>query len=166
MIRRATPADADSIARVHVATWRAAYRGIVPDGYLHALSAEARAARWRADLAGTATVTWVAVSDDGEIAGFATRSAATAPAELYAIYVAAPVWGQGLGRALLEAAGAGCDGVGLWVFEENPRARRFYEAAGFRPEGSRRLGVRGGVEAAEVRYMLSPPSTSMVRPLK
>jgi NAD(P)-dependent dehydrogenase (short-subunit alcohol dehydrogenase family) len=33
-IRRARPADAAAIGAVHVATWRSAYAGVLPDDYL------------------------------------------------------------------------------------------------------------------------------------
>jgi hypothetical protein len=33
-LRPATPADAPALARAHVASWRAAYRGILPDAVL------------------------------------------------------------------------------------------------------------------------------------
>jgi len=46
MVRRATPADAAGIARVHVDAWRATYRGIVPDEHLDALSYEGRQGMW------------------------------------------------------------------------------------------------------------------------
>ncbi len=43
-IRRARPSDAASIGAVHVAAWRSAYPGILPDGYLARLSAPRQAA--------------------------------------------------------------------------------------------------------------------------
>ena len=36
-IRRARPEDAEAVARVHVAGWRHAYRGLLPDDYLDGL---------------------------------------------------------------------------------------------------------------------------------
>ena len=39
-IRTATPEDARAIAEVHVASWRAAYRGVLPDTYLDRLSVD------------------------------------------------------------------------------------------------------------------------------
>jgi ribosomal protein S18 acetylase RimI-like enzyme len=40
----------------------------------------------------------------------------------------------------------------LWVLEDNPRARGFYERAGWAPDGVRKAEERFGVRAAEVRY--------------
>ena len=42
----------------------------------------------------------------------------------------------------------------LWVFEDNPRARRFYEREGWVAD-DRRTEVIRGVETVEVRYRLS-----------
>ncbi len=40
----------------------------------------------------------------------------------------------------------------LWVLEDNPRARRFYEAAGWTLDGTRRPIEIFGIEVPEVRY--------------
>ena len=47
-----------------------------------------------------------------------------------ALYVAVP--GQGLGKALLDHAKAGRRVLGLWTFQANEDARRFYAREGFR----------------------------------
>jgi hypothetical protein len=59
-IRPAELRDAHGIAIVHVLSWQAAYRGIVPDEFLRALSIETREARWRELLSLTSLETWVA----------------------------------------------------------------------------------------------------------
>jgi hypothetical protein len=46
-IRSAVPQDATRIAEVHVASWRVAYRGLMPDNLLQQLDAESRANVWR-----------------------------------------------------------------------------------------------------------------------
>jgi hypothetical protein len=46
VIRPARPGDAEAIAHVHVETWQAAYRGLVPDEHLDSLDVDARAERW------------------------------------------------------------------------------------------------------------------------
>ena len=77
-------------------------------------------------------------------------------AELYALYVRPAWWSTGTGRALMERAlsrtsGAGYLSVTLWVLRENRRARRFYERAGFTPDGATNVLDRlGGV--TELRY--------------
>jgi ribosomal protein S18 acetylase RimI-like enzyme len=76
--------------------------------------------------------------------------------ELYAIYVSPASWSTGAGRALMEAVltslkADGYPRVVLWVLAENARARKFYERAGFTPDGATNiLAGLGGV--LEVRY--------------
>jgi RimJ/RimL family protein N-acetyltransferase len=51
--------------------------------------------------------------------------------------------------------------VVLWVFEENHRARSFYESAGFALEpDSRKLIEIGGSRYPEVRYRRSMPGVA------
>jgi GNAT superfamily N-acetyltransferase len=77
-------------------------------------------------------------------------------AELYALYVHPAWWSTGTGRALMDqvlakvrATEYGC--ITLWVLEANARARRFYQRAGFIPDGARHvLDDLGGV--TEIRY--------------
>jgi len=77
-------------------------------------------------------------------------------AEVYALYVRPAWWSTGTGRALMDRVLAGTSGVGylsvtLWVLRDNRRARRFYERAGFAPDGASNVLDRlGGV--TEVRY--------------
>jgi len=40
----------------------------------------------------------------------------------------------------------------LWVVEANPRARRFYERSGWRPDGARKPFEHGGYAPAAIRY--------------
>ena len=68
--------------------------------------------------------------------------------ELHALYVLPELWGRGIGRDLLAAAG---DVSELWVLESNERARRFYERFGWAPDGSGRE-VHG---VLELRYRRS-----------
>lgn len=99
----------------------------------------------------------------GEIIGFAdlgpSRDPDTSDAtgELYAIYVLASEWGRGAGRALMAASleamrAAGFREAILWVLEDNPRTRRFYERGGWELDGAEKLDRHLGVEVAEVRY--------------
>ena len=42
----------------------------------------------------------------------------------------------------------------LWVLEDNPRARRFYEREGWDLDGARKEDEFLGVRVAEVRYSI------------
>jgi ribosomal protein S18 acetylase RimI-like enzyme len=167
-IRPAVPGDAEPVERLRVAGWQAAYRGLLPDGYLDGMQVDA--ARRRARMTGPAAprVEHVAVTGStivGWVAGGPCRDAdRTAPqhGEVYACYVQPGWWGRGAGRLLLDRAvrdlaGAGLDDITLWVLEGNHRARRFYEGRGFRPDGARQwLDIGGPVP--EVRYQAIRPA--------
>jgi ribosomal protein S18 acetylase RimI-like enzyme len=158
-VRRATPTDARAIAEVHVATWRAAYTHAFPAEVLDSLSVDEREQMWRRAMANDAISLYVAETE--EIVGFVSvgpSSQAEGEGELYAIYVRPDSWGSGAGAALMEAArGRLAERFStaiLWVLEDNPRARRFYEREGWVVDGHR-TDVVQGVEVPEVRYRLS-----------
>ncbi|MFF2806474.1 GNAT family N-acetyltransferase [Streptomyces sp. NPDC058000] len=78
-------------------------------------------------------------------------------AELMALYVAPALLGTGIGRALLTAGTArardhGYGALYLWVVHGNARAQRFYERAGFAPDGAQEAYDVGGWRVPEVRY--------------
>jgi GNAT superfamily N-acetyltransferase len=168
-VRPAVPADAPALAAVHIAAWRAAYRGLVPDEVLDGFSVEQRTARWERQLAEFAAPdasgrAWV-VELGGDLVGFASTGPlrddpsdlATHGGEVYAIYLAPELIGRGLGRTLFRRAvddlvERGFEPILVWVFEANERGRRFYEAAGFAPDGARQPVVFGAVEVPEIRY--------------
>lgn len=146
VIRRARPEDARFLAEVHVGSWRHAYRGLLPDTYLDRLSVEDRVGAWRETLADPAWGVFVA-EVDGNIVGFASfgpsrdDDAGQDVGEIPAIYVEPSVLGTGVGRELFAAATAELRQAGyrratLWVLEANERARRFYEKAGWRWDGT------------------------------
>lgn len=146
-IRAATPADARAIAEVHVASWRATYRGLLPDAYLDRLSVDEREAQRREVLEDPASEWGTLVAEeDGRVIGFAAfgpsrdDDAPPGTGEIPAIYLAPEVVGTGVGRDLFAEATAGLRKAGferatLWVLEANERARRFYERAGWTLDG-------------------------------
>jgi GNAT superfamily N-acetyltransferase len=162
VLRRATPDDAEGIARVHVRTWQGAYGHVFPAEELEGISVEARAASWRGMLERGRT--YVA-ERDGQVVGFASAGPsrdedAEGIGELYAIYVDPAHWDSGAGRELAAWADdtlrrEGYTEATLWVLDDNPRARRFYEAGGWRLDGATRVGTHLGVETHEVRYSKS-----------
>jgi GNAT superfamily N-acetyltransferase len=161
-IRTATQADAAALARLFLTSWRAAYRGIMPDDFLDALSVTPILTRWERLLADPGGAT-VLVEADDSLHGFAsfgrTRDAdeGVATGELHALYVDPDRWHHGVGTALGRAALAKLGAGGyreatVWVLEANVRARCFYERMGFRLEpGACRLFSRRQA-LPEVRY--------------
>ena len=163
-LRPATAADAWGIASVHVYTWQAAYRGIVPGPYLESLSVENRETDWREMVTRGAPEIWVAEAE-GTVIGFVSFGPSRDPGslpntgELEAIYVLPAYWGTGVGAALWRAAERRLTerhftSVTLWVLKDNVRAIRFYSAAGFlaQPSSEKEI-IRGGKALREIRYV-------------
>jgi dihydropteroate synthase len=161
-LREATPADADALAEIQVDSWRAAYRGILPQSVLDALAPGEQAQAFIRAMAGGRVRIWI-VEARGRIQGFAVagpcRDETEGPegtGEVEAIYLLPQAWGQGLGRSLLARAEADLADRGfaqavLWVLERNARARRFYEAAGWEPEQGARTIWQDGIALREVQ---------------
>jgi RimJ/RimL family protein N-acetyltransferase len=168
-VRLARPEDAAAIADAHVRGWLAAYRGLIPDAVLDGLSVERRTEQWRETIASqnpdSDGRTWV-VEEAGDVKGFAGTGAVRDPpddlaaaGEVLVIYLAPEARGKGLGRVIFSHAvddlkARGFDPIVVWVFEANAVARRFYEAAGFRPDGARQPVDFGEVAPPEIRYRL------------
>lgn len=157
-IRQATRDDALAIETIRVNGWRTAYRHVFPPAELDALPIDDR--RWRPRLE-TPPDGWTTLiaERDGGVVGFASVGPSRdepGPGELYAIYIDPDHWSSGVGRVLIEAAEARLAAeyaeATLWVLDDNPRACRFYERAGWAPDGATKAEERLGVRALEVRY--------------
>jgi GNAT superfamily N-acetyltransferase len=161
-LRAAPPEDAAEVAAVHVRSWQVGYRRLLPDEYLDGLRPEDRAARYTFGDTGPGVPSTMLAVERGAISGFATTGScrdtdAASAGELYAIYVDPDRWGLGVGRLLIAEARDCLSRQGfveaiLWVLAGNERARRFYVADGWDPDGSRREEVVWGVTVDEVRY--------------
>jgi len=166
-VRRAVPEDLRAMARVHVATWKTTYRGMVPDDRLDQLTVESDLAggfgRWLKDPP-TGVAQFVALVGSEGIIGYAMGCPTREPepgftGELGAIYVLRDHQGKGVGTALVAEVARHLLGTGhanmiVWVLERNPY-RRFYEHLGG-VEGRRRTehpSRIAGVPLAEVSYL-------------
>ena len=119
-IRPAGAADAGDVADVYLASFHATY-----DFPLAHTDEEVRA--WIRDEI-EARGTWVALDSAGTTVGMMSVK----PGELDQLYVRPDRLGEGIGRRLLELAREQSpDGLTLYTFQVNARARRFYERNGF-----------------------------------
>ena len=162
-VRRAVEQDAARIAEVRMASWRAAYRGIVPAAFLADMESElpVRVERWRAVLQDPAREpAFVAEDPDQGIIGFIRGGRARPPhfgmeSELSTLYLLREFWRQGLGRELTQALVTQLIHQGFrtmitWVFTANP-ATSFYERLGGCRLGTQRI-VLGGVSLPMFAY--------------
>lgn len=165
-IRQATQADVEAIATIHVAAWRATYRGILPDSLLDGLQVSQRALLWSGWISGEGVHTLLACRD-AKILAFSRLSSprpiASPPrssAEITHLYVDPGEQGHGAGRKLLDEALRIAKQEGyrialLWTLEQNHRARAFYERYGFLPDGAQHTDPDYlGNDALEVRYQI------------
>lgn len=161
-IRQATTMDAQAIAEIHVASWQAAYAGLMPAQFLAGLSIEKRVLAWRNVLA-AGRVQVALASIEQELAGWtaygkcrdADKDATWG--EIEAIYLHPSRYGQGIGASLIEHACCSLREMGyteasLWVLTINWRARTFYERAGFVADDQLKTAEIGGVQLHEIRY--------------
>ena len=165
-VRDATPADAPTIAAIHVRGWQHAYVGIVPQSLLDSLDVEQKQAMWERALGGDAPergATLVSEDDDGTVTGFAQVGASQGDdsdlAVLYALYLEPAVIATGVGRALLVEATermrtAGFTRACLDVLPANERARRVYERAGWHAVGEPYVVTHGEHLLSHQRYEL------------
>jgi ribosomal protein S18 acetylase RimI-like enzyme len=139
-IRGAKASDAEAIAAVHDASWRDAYRGVIPGRELERMVARRGPRWWRtAILRGTR----LCVLDfDDTIAGYASYGRNRVPSlpfggEIFELYLAPEFQGLGFGKRLFKAARRdlaehGYMSVLVWALADNERALAFYDRLGGR----------------------------------
>jgi len=173
IIRRAELDDAMAIADVHVRSWKAAYPGQIPQGYLDSLHPEDRVESWQLVLTRTdwpregvfLLVDTSATAGDGKVVGFShicptrddDRDLATT-GEITSIYLAPEVWSSGNGVRLMDASldemvTAGYETASLWALDTNVRARRFYEIGGWTADGATKVHDWVSFTCTDVRYV-------------
>ncbi len=170
-LRAARPEDAAAVAGVHVRSWQAGYRRLLPDAYLDGLRPEDRMGHYRFGAADPGAPATVVAVLDGNLRGFVTTRRpgpgagpgpggpddGPEPGEVLALYVDPEAWGSGVGRQLLSDARlrlgrSGCTEAVLWVLAGNDRAQRFYRIDGWGAEDVRRTVEVWGIAVDEVRY--------------
>jgi GNAT superfamily N-acetyltransferase len=167
MIRWASVADAEGMARVHVESWEAAYRGLIPDEVIDRLSVERRTAGWNQMLRDPERRTAVFVAEhSGELVGLCavgpTRDDdldAERVGEVRAIYVLPDYWGHGHGKDLMMESldwlrSGGFAAAMLWVLDTNTIGREFYEQGGWRLDDAVKVDESFGAPLNEVRYRI------------
>ena len=141
-IREARPVDADGIARAHVTGWRDAYEGILPSSVIERAGIGQRAADRRRILADRDMLSVVSFDvTHGDVVGLcdAGKSRRDPPGtgEIYALYLVHHAKRFGLGTEMFDyartwLAARGMPALVIWVLDNNPHAKRFYEAMGGR----------------------------------
>lgn len=158
-IREAGAKDAEAIARVHVASWKTTYPGIVPQAHLDGLRLENGIAGWRERLAEGGPLTLVA-EDEAGVFGFASGGSMLHPVdgfdgEMAAIYLVASHQGRGAGAELVREIARrlrdqGFRSMVVWVLRDNP-ACGFYARMGGVRVAEQMIEI-GGAALTEVAF--------------
>jgi GNAT superfamily N-acetyltransferase len=172
VVRPAQPHDGMAMGRIHVAAWRSAYVGVMPDSYLDGLDAVTFGQRWESTLReGSGGSTVLVVLRHDKVAAMCSVGPFRASAEpddptgeLWMLNCDPSAFGSGAAvalhtEALRTLAEQGHRSAALWVVDRNPRARRFYEREGWSADGVERVDEVGGTPIHELRYVrnLSEP---------
>ena len=173
IVRDAELNDAGAIASCHIRSWQVGYKGVVSSRFLRRLNLDLpqRTTRWQTLILGAKPEgRFILVGEhEGEVAGWlsggAYRDAVasdSALGEVYGCYVDPAHWREGVGSALMVDAldrihHAGYHEAALWVLEENPRARAFYERHDWVTDGARKMFELPGESHPEVRYRRQLP---------
>lgn len=168
-VRPATAADAAAVAQVQRTVWTSAYAELLPPGAVDGFDTDAVARAWADPIAAGAVR--IAVEGDA-VVGFCAAGPASAedladaggavPEDassvgLVATLLVEPRWGRRGhgGRLLVETAAALRAGSATraiaWVPERDVASRRFYERAGWDPDGTVRTLDAGGRPLREIR---------------
>jgi GNAT superfamily N-acetyltransferase len=123
ILRPATASDAEAVATV----WLRSRRASIPS-IPEPVHTDEDVRRWVSDVLVPKGGTWVVENELGVIAMMSVRDG-----WIDQLYVDPVHIGRGKGTRLLDQAKRlSPGGLDLWTFQSNGRARRFYEAHGFR----------------------------------
>ena len=162
-VRPARPSDAGEIARIQLATWRVAYRRMLPKHVLDNLDESWLGHRWSTAVEAPPSerhrvLVAVEQAEQSYLVGFAASGppdeqalAPDEPAEVLGPEVVAvtdllvePRWGRrGHGSRLLAASvdlwrSDGFDTAVAWAFDGDEATRKFLGGAGWEPDGAAR----------------------------
>lgn len=152
-----TEAEMVGKAYVHYRSWQEAYKGLVDQSYLDALTLDKCM-----DIARRYPDNVLVALDEDNVVGFVAyggyRNADLPLAgEVFAIYVLSDYFGKGVGLALMHAA---LDQLGdypqvaVWVLKDNARTIAFYRKCGFAFDGTEQT-ITLGTPVSEVRMILT-----------
>ena len=156
-IRNALIEDAENLTDCLISCWSSAYRDIVPDDFLNNLINERdnRIERWKNNIANPGDCEHFCITFDDRIIGWLTIH--KVDGEVWAIYLLEEFRGKGFGKyimnfALTKLKSIGHKKVMLWVFEDNLKARYFYEKIGFHLSDDKRE-MTYGIPLMQVKYI-------------
>jgi ribosomal protein S18 acetylase RimI-like enzyme len=138
--RKVKPNEAEAIAHLHAKSWQVAYRGILSDAFLDNDVLDNRLKKWKERFAHPANNEFICVAvEKKELKGFVCvygNDDAQWGSLIDNLHVLPDMKGRGIGKRLIQEASQWLtknypnSGLYLWVYEDNHRARAFYEKLG------------------------------------
>ena len=163
-IRKVTYGDEKALAYVQTESWKAAFKGLIPDEVLVRSTDLNKATAMYQRLLELGKGNGYILEIDGKPHCIAWWDAARdedmqGAAELICIHSLKENWGKGYGhlmmeRILADVRKAGYPTIMLWVFDSNARAIRFYKAHGFAATG-RKQPAFGALEERYIKNLNS-----------
>ena len=162
---QAVNANAKALGELHARSWRAAYKGVLPDDYLGNAAKADRAEHWRRAVASMRARDMLLTASAGDrLAGFLFaqhRPEAGFDIFLDTLLVDPSMRSSGIGTSLLqrlagEIAKDKRKGLYLWVIDGNASADAFYRSLGAEP-ADRGISVMLGGEVPQTRLVWPDP---------
>ncbi|ROT43681.1 acyl-CoA N-acyltransferase [Sodiomyces alkalinus F11] len=166
-LRKATPEDAEAVAKLGAAVFATTYGHAVPPRHIQSYIEETYSVRAvTKDISNPQKDVFLATLDNGAVVGFSvlTRGSSSLEpcvshlpdtAELQRLYIDTAFHRKGVGRRLAswvesEARAQGFRHLWLSVWEGNTTARKIYERFGYRKVGYCGFDVGGGIQRDRV----------------
>lgn len=162
-IRKATILDVNDISRIHALSWKAAYKGMVPQDFLDNLKEDfwvSTFENWMSNNAITVQIIYDKNLPVGCISYGKSRDTLLQDwAEIVSIYVIPNYFNKGFGKELLKTALTDIKNMGyknayLWVLNENIKAQNFYKNKGFSATDNKVACEISGKELIDFRYTI------------
>jgi len=166
-IRKAIPEDAYDFTGCVISSWQSAYKEIVPKDYLENMlvEKEKRVEKYKNEIKNTGDRGYYCVMYAERMIGIIIiniqhNEDKSSIGEIWAIYLIEEFCGKNYGKILLnfainELKSMGQKKIILWVFEENHRARHFYEKNNLSYNGIKREVDKYGKPLIELQYILN-----------
>ncbi|MFQ3543745.1 GNAT family N-acetyltransferase [Halobacillus rhizosphaerae] len=154
-IREAKFEDAETIANIHVSSWKSTYKDLIDERDLSNITLENRVTLWETVLRKPVNgqIAYVIENNDHEVVGFVSGGKERTKnygydGEIYSIYLLDEYQGKGYGSQLLEAFAASMERAGyrsllVWVLTHNPSSK-FYIKCGAHPVEAEKVTIGKG----------------------
>ncbi|MCA0983919.1 GNAT family N-acetyltransferase [Halobacillus yeomjeoni] len=154
-VRSAKFEDAETIANIHLSSWKSTYKDLIDEKDLSNITLENRIALWETVLKKPVNgqIAYVIENDEEEVVGFVSGGKERTKnysydGEIYAIYLLDDYQGRGYGAKMIQTFAQGMKEAGyesllVWVLTQNP-SNTFYTKLGAVPVEAEKVTIGQG----------------------